>query len=292
MIYCDVVTDMAIESAHEKGFGSLADKKTLAHGIEKRTIWIKTAEQAKQIGRERGKYVTFDASTALYGDTVAENYLCRSLSSSLKELVGATRRSSAVLVAGIGNRRIVSDSLGQLCVEKVRVTREISGTSLQKVCAIATGVSGVTGMQSAEIICGIVRQINPCAVILVDSLATSKAKRLGCSFQLSTAGIAPGSGVGLDKERIDKSTLGVPTVAIGVPMMLSLRTAIYSFIKDYAQNAGASSAVGVDEYGLRERLKEERLSNLVVAPKDVDYLVQKASDVVAQAIERAFGIDV
>lgn len=92
----------------------------------------------------------------------------------------------------------------------------------------------MTGMQSAEIIGGVANKIKPCAVIVIDSLATSSVKRLGRSFQISTTGISPGSGVGLDKERIDKSTLGVPTLSIGVPMMLALKTAIYNFVKDFA----------------------------------------------------------
>ena len=157
-----------------------------------------------------------------------------------------------MLVAGLGNRLIVSDSLGTRCVEKLHVTRDLNASSLQSVCALSTGVSGMTGMQYAEIISGVVSKIKPCAVILVDSLATSMAKRLGRSFQISSAGIAPGSGVGLDKERIDKSTLGVPAISIGVPMMLALRTAIYSFIKDYASKQDGA----IDEFSLRERLKE------------------------------------
>lgn len=287
MIYGYIVTDLAIESANEKGFGSLADKKTLAYGVEKRSIWIKNAEQAKKIGRDIGKYITFDAREDIYADKYAENYLAKQISTAIKYLVGITKRTSPVLVSGLGNRLIVSDSLGTRCVEKLHVTRDLNASSLQSVCALSTGVSGMTGMQSAEIIGGVVSKIKPCAVILVDSLATSMAKRLGRSFQISSAGIAPGSGVGLDKERIDKSTLGVPAISIGVPMMLTLRTAIYSFIKDYASKQDGT----IDEFSLRERLKEESLSNLVVAPKDVDFLVEKASTVVAHAIELAFGID-
>lgn len=288
MIYGHIVTDLAVEGAMENGFGSLVDKKSLSHGLEKRSLWIKTAEQAHKIGRDMGKYVTFDAKENVYSDSAAQNYLATQIATSLKNLIGATKRSSAVLVAGLGNRLIVSDSLGSRTVEKLRVTRDLNLSALQSVCALATGVSAMTGMQSAEIIGGVANKIKPCAVIVIDSLATSSVKRLGRSFQISTTGISPGSGVGLDKERIDKSTLGVPTLSIGVPMMLALKTAIYNFVKDFAMSDGKN----IDEFALRESMKQENLSSLVVAPKDIDFLVEKASSIISQSIEIALNINV
>lgn len=130
---------------------------------------------------------------------------------------------------GLGNRNIVSDALGDKVVSQINVARAHDTTAKAKLCAISPGVLGTTGMQTSKIVSAIADKINPSVVILIDALATSCAKRLGCSFQISNSGISPGSGVGQEKERIDKSILGVPTICIGVPMMLSLRTSIYAF---------------------------------------------------------------
>ena len=150
---------------------------------------------------------------------------------------------------------------------------------------MTTGVFGTTGIQSADIASAVADRIKPCAVILIDSLATSSVARVGTSFQISTAGISPGGGVGQDKDRIDKSVLGVPTVAIGVPMMLSMRTAIYNFVKEYSEKTGAE----VDEYRLRAEMVEKNLSNLVVAPKEIDYFVNTAALVISGALNKCFG---
>lgn len=120
-------------------------------------------------------------------------------------------KSSPVLVVGLGNRHIVADSLGQRSVERIKVSRFVQTGKTQSVCAFATGVLGMTGIQSAELVAGLVEKIKPSCVILIDSLATGAVSRLGKSFQISSCGISPGSGVGQDKERIDKSILSVPT---------------------------------------------------------------------------------
>ena len=119
----------------------------------------------------------------------------------------------------------------------------------------------------------------------MDSLATSSVKRLGASYQLTTAGIAPGSGVGGDKPRIDKSVLGVPVVAIGVPTVLSMRTVLRDFAHEYALATGGEE----NEFKLRELMADKRLGQLVVAPKEVGFYVCNAASIVAGAINSLFG---
>ena len=280
----DFVTDMAIESAQSTGHLTNCDAKPLSYGIVKRTLRVKTIEDAKKTGRERGVYVTFDCvKETLEGQSSCE-YLTKQIAFCLAELVGIVKKSSPVLVVGLGNRHIVADSLGQRCVEGVKVTRYLSAVGKQSLCAFSTGVLGMTGIQSAELVSGAVSKIKPSCVILIDSLATGAVSRLGKSFQISSCGISPGSGVGQDKERIDKSVLGVPTICIGVPMMLSLRTSIYAFLKDYLQD----EKIDINEFSLRQKMSEESLSNLVVAPKDVDYLVSLCSKTIANALNSAF----
>lgn len=279
------VTDMAIESADALGLDKNIDCVKLLHDIQKRTLRVKTENDSKRIGRERGVYITFDCTKYVFSNATAAKYLTRQIAQSLAELVGMLKKTSPVLVVGLGNRHIVADSLGQRSVEKIKVTRYVrAGLQKQSVCAFSTGVLGMTGIQSSELVAGAVGKIKPSCVILIDSLATGAVSRLGKSFQISSCGISPGSGVGQDKERIDKSLLSVPTFSIGVPLLLSLRTGIYAFVKEFAKDENMQ----INEYALRQKLADSLLSDLIVAPRDIDLAVNVASNIVSGAINDAF----
>lgn len=278
------VTDMAVESAEGADPGCFATHKKLSYGIEKRVVNVKSRELAQKIGRERGVYITLDCKKSVLEEKTTMNYLSNQIANCVSELVGIVKKSAPILIVGLGNRNIVSDALGDSVVAQINVARTNDTAAKAKICAISPGVLGTTGMQTSKIVSAITDKINPSVVILIDALATGSAKRLGCSFQISNSGISPGSGVGQDKERIDKSVLGVPTICIGVPMMLSLRTSIYVFLKDYLQE----EKVDINEFSLRQKMADEALSNLVVAPKDVDYLVSLCSKTIANALNGAF----
>ena len=281
----DFISDMAIEAAEAGGLGELSKRTELGCGIVQHYLNIKSLELAKQIGRDRGVYITFDCPKNVYGSEKALKSLAAYIATALAGLIGTVRKTTPVLVIGLGNGGVIADALGQRAVEGVEVTKEypVSYTK-QCVYAMTTGVLGTTGMQSADIASAVTDKVKPCAVILIDSLATGTVSRVGTSFQISTAGISPGGGVGQDKQRIDKSVLGVPVIAIGVPLMLSMRTAVYGFIKDYL----SKTEITVDEYRLRAEMVEKDLSHLVVAPKEIDFLVNAAAGVIATAINRAF----
>lgn len=278
------ITDVALESAEATGLGQSVEGIELSYGIQKRTLRVKTQEESKRIGRERGVYITFDCKSSVFTNRYALSFLTLQIARSLAELIGILKKSSPVLVVGLGNRHIVADSLGQRSVERIKVSRFVQTGKKQSVCAFATGVLGMTGIQSAELVAGAVEKIKPSCVILIDSLATGVVSRLGKSFQISSCGISPGSGVGQDKERIDKSILSVPTFSIGVPLLLSLRTGIYAFVKEFAKDENMQ----INEYALRQKLADSLLSDLIVAPRDIDLAVNVASNIVSGAINDAF----
>ena len=280
------ITDIALESAEATGLGQSVEGIELSYGIQKRTLRVKTQEESKRIGRERGVYITFDCKGSVFTNGSASNFLTRQIARSLTELVGILKKSSPVLVVGLGNRHIVADSLGQRSVERIKVSRFVQTGKKQSVCAFATGVLGMTGIQSAELVAGLVEKIKPSCVILIDSLATGAVSRLGKSIQISSCGISPGSGVGQDKERIDKSILSVPTFSIGVPLLLSLRTGIYAFVKDFAKEENLQT----NEFNLRKKLADCALADLIVAPRDIDLVVNVASSILANAINTAFDL--
>lgn len=284
MKYPHFVTDMAIEAAEPAGAYDLSKHFELDFGIVRHTLNVKNEELARQIGRERGVYITYDCPAEIHFSTRVASAAKGYIAGTLKQLAGTLKKTSPVLVIGLGNADISADSLGHRTADGVEVTRQnISEVRRQSVCAFATSVLGRTGIQSAELASAVTDKIKPSLVILVDSLATGNVSRVGTSFQVSTAGISPGSGVGQDKERIDKSVLGVPVIAIGVPLMLSLRTALYGFVKDYTESQGQK----VDEFKLRERMADKKLSGLVVAPKDIDFMATNAANILADAINEA-----
>ncbi len=281
----DFISDLAVEAAEANGLGELTKRTELSHGIVQHYLNLKSVELAKQVGRERGVYITFDCPRSIYDSERGLKALSTYISTAVMGLIGTVRKTTPVLVIGLGNGGVIADALGDKTVEGIEVTNEYP-VSFTKQCvyAMTTGVLGTTGMQSADIASAVTDKVKPCAVIVIDSLATGSVARLGTSFQLSTAGIAPGGGVGQDKQRIDKSVLGVPVIAIGVPMMLSMRTAIYSFVKEYCTAGGYD----IDEFRLRAEMAEKNLSSLVVAPKEIDYLVSASAGVIATALNKAF----
>ena len=278
------VTDLPLESAQGTDLSAFASQKTLSYGIEKRIVNVKTLALAQKIGKLRGTYITLECKKSVLQGKNSLSYLSGCIAGVISELVGVVKKSLPILVVGLGNKNIVSDSLGEVVTAQIDVSNATDIRSKSRLCAISPGVLGTTGMQTSKIVSAIVDKINPSTVILVDSLATSSVSRLGRSFQISDSGISPGSGVGQDKERIDKSVLGVPTICVGVPLMLSLRTSIYSFLTDYLQDQNAE----INEFSLRQKMADEELSSLVVAPKDVDYLVSVCAKAIANAINTAF----
>lgn len=274
-------SDMAIEVAKEDGFEHLVDSKNLAYGIVRRTLVVKNLQEESKLSRPRGKYITFDCPKDI--NDVSENFLVKILSQAFVELGVIVKKSAPILVVGLGNGNISCDALGVRTVQKVSVRSSLNSAG-RRVCAFSTGVLGTTGMQSADMVSAIVDKIKPGAVIIVDSLATGNLSRLGRSFQLSNTGISPGSGMGSSKERIDKSILGVPTFTVGVPLMLSLRTCMYNYVKELEKEEGFS----LSEFALRQHLAHEDLSGLVVTQQNIDFLVARMSKIIANAINFTF----
>ncbi|MEG2540525.1 MAG: GPR endopeptidase [Clostridia bacterium] len=286
MLNENFVSDMAVEVVNRSDFADITKNKNLTCGIVQRYINLLDAALAKKVGREKGVYITFDCPR---NETSAElsQALEKYLSKSILELVGIIKKTEPVFVVGLGNDEVVADSLGSRVVSQIAVNRQIYGTTPVKsqcICALSAGVYGATGIKSIEVVKSLTSTIKPSAVILIDSLATSTVGRLGASYQLSTSGIAPGSGVGQNKEKIDKNALGVPVVAVGVPFVLSMRTVISKFVADYMENQGYEN----NEYLLRSNLIDAKLSNLIVAPKEIKFYVEFSANVIANAINLSF----
>ncbi len=180
-------------------------------------------EGAAALGRPRGQYLTAQLAAGAPWDSRWMWRAARVLAGLLQPLLP---REGLILVAGLGNRAMTCDALGPLTLEQLMVTRHLRQvlpqhfSELRPVCAVAPGVLGDTGVETAELLHGVVRQTAPAAVIAVDALAASRPERLCRAFQLCDSGIAPGSGACNPRKALNRETLGVPVVALGVPTVV------------------------------------------------------------------------
>lgn len=249
-------TDLAVES-----FESV--NKTVIDGVKVEeqngitTVTVMNEKGAQSIGKPVGKYVTCQVPSFVSDTDIFDGRLDK-LSSVLKSLL--PNDISSVLVAGVGNLDITADALGPKTNNYVLATRHLIGDDMFKdffnVSGVSTGVLADTGIESAEIVKGVVNEINPSCVIVVDALAASSSERLGTTIQLSDVGIAPGSGVGNHRFEISQNTLGVPVVSIGIPTVVS--TSVIS--------------------------NKEQSDSMFVTPREIDRITEQGAKLIGMSI--------
>lgn len=242
-------------------------------------IDIKTESAAKRLGKGVGRYITLEMNAFSDEAAVSDGRL-EALVDSIRSLLPDS--DGTVLVAGVGNMNMTADALGPKTASMIFATRHIGDElrkqaglegSLRPVAAVSTGVLGQTGIESGEYIKSICEAVKPCCVITVDALATGSVSRLGNTVQMSDTGIAPGSGIGNTRKRIDEDFLGVPVIAIGVPTVV-----------DSLSLASELSGIPLGKF---DSENSERCHQLVVTPKDIDLMVKNASYLIALAVNCA-----
>ncbi len=252
-------------------------------------IVIKTESAAKRAGKPIGRYTTIEIPALDECDNTDEIVMC--IAAEIKKLMGEMPKS--VLVAGLGNRQIPPDALGSRCIDRVIATRVISDNagleSEVDVSAIAPGVLGVTGIETAEILSGICDKIKPQLVIVIDSLCARDIHRIGNTIQMTNTGIAPGAGLGNNRNVINSEALGCDVIAIGVPMVVYARTICHNVLEQLARKQGFEEENAVES--VMADIDDEFINELVVTPKDVDNVVDTVAQIIAMAINRTFGTE-
>ncbi len=241
----EVRTDLALEAKDlhlEKR--TVAGEKNISHieGVvikEKNENDIKitlievTEEGAKQIGKKKGTYITIEVQGIRSGDDETQKKVEEIFAHELGEFLKALgiKKEASVLVVGLGNWHVTPDALGPSVVENLIVTRhlfqlepETVAKGYRPVAAISPGVMGITGVETSDIISGIIEKIKPDFVIAVDALAARSLERVNATIQISDAGIHPGSGVGNKRKELSFETLGIPVIAIGIPTVVDAVT--------------------------------------------------------------------
>lgn len=232
---------------------------------------------AESINKPIGRYITVEVPEFSHESELLDGRLT-ALTESIKNLI--PNNAEKVLVVGLGNENITPDALGPLCARQIFSTRHIKGKiikelgikNMKSVASVSTGVLGQTGIESAEYIKGIVNLINPDAVIVIDALASRRLARLGKTVQLTDTGITPGSGVGNYRKSIDKSTLGIPVISMGVPTVVDGNTIVNDL-------TGSENNKVVDA------------DNMMVTPREIDTIISRAARLLSLSINCALQPD-
>ena len=276
------------------------------------TVRIETENGAKAMGKPVGTYLTLEAPNMAAADEGYHREISETLAGFLEKYMKDTEENQekgySVLVVGLGNREVTPDALGPYVVDQLNVTRHIvqeygryavgkGGSRI--VSAIVPGVMAQTGMESAEIIRGIVNETTPDLIMVIDALAARSTKRLNRTIQISDAGIYPGAGVGNHRSEITKDTMGIPVIAIGVPTVVDEATIVNDTMENFItalETSETLKGVGVvlqgynsaEKYELVKELIAPHLNGMFVTPKDIDDTERRISYTISEAMNMLF----
>ena len=300
--------------------GIESKKEEVNENISVERVKITNEEGEKAIGKPIGNYITIDIQKLKIAQDEDIEKSAETLSNELKKLIDTHIDSQGeILVVGLGNIYVTPDSLGPKVINEIEVTRHIinylpqyveEGTRM--VSAISPGVLGTTGIETLEILKGIVDNIHPKLVIVIDALASRSIERISSTVQISDTGIVPGAGVGNTRAELSQSTLGIPVIAIGIPTVVETAVLVNDsldlfitklqeeaksndylnqldlFITKLQEEAKSNDYLNqLKEQDNYEEIKEALLPrdfNLIVTPKEIDDLIENMKDVVAKGI--------
>lgn len=278
----EIRTDLAMESnvlsqeGLPEGVKVWTEQKS---GVPVTVVELKTRAAAEAIGKPKGTYVTVELGPVLRRERDSFDSAVTAIADYLREMLDLSAHLP-VLVAGLGNREVTPDAVGPLTADHVLVTRhmlqrmprEFGG--FRPVSALVPGVLGTTGVESAETVRALTERTEAAAVIAVDAIAARDTRKLCSTVQLSDAGITPGSGIGNSRVALDRESLGVPVIAIGVPTVTDAATMAVDLFERAGQEA--------DEGQLRKTS-----TGMIVTTSDIDRRVREIARVLAFAINSA-----
>lgn len=316
-----IKTDLALEVAQmltketpetELEGVKVSVKETKDKDISVTWVEILNEKGAETMGRPIGNYITLESEAMKINEIEKHEEIISVLSKNLIELCDL-RENSTILVVGLGNWNVTPDALGPKVISKILVTRHLRDNlpeeiddSVRPVSAVSPGVMGITGIETGEIVKGIVERTKPDIVIAIDALAARRASRINATIQMTDTGVAPGAGVGNKRMALDKETLGVPVIAIGVPTVVDAATLVNDTMDNLIDSMMGQAKTGGEFYKMLEELdKEEKfllineilnpyVGNLFVTPKEVDAVIERLTNIISNSINIALhpGIDI
>lgn len=252
-----------------------------------------------------GSYITIEVPRLRDKDKDLQEEVSRSIAKEVKSLCDLDDES-VILIVGLGNWNVTPDALGPKVIDQLIVTRHIKENvpqqleeGVRSVCAISPGVLGLTGIETSEIIKGVVDRVKPNIVIVIDALASRKMQRVSTTVQIADTGINPGSGVGNNRKELSRESLGIPVIAIGVPTVVDAATMANDTIDLVIDSLVDNCKKDSDFYNmLKEMNRDEKyklikevlspyIGDLMVTPKEIDGLIDDISKVIANGLNLA-----
>ena len=305
-------TDLALEAREiyedEQQSSELPGVKVETKQLDNCTITkveVIDEQGSKIMNKGIGTYVTLESNLMKFDDDESREEMISYLKDELIDILG-TDKTKKTLVIGLGNWNITSDALGPKSVSKTLVTRHIFKNynkdyddDFTEVSALSPGVMGVTGIETSETVKSIVDTIKPDRVIAIDALASRKMERVNSTIQISTAGIAPGGGVGNKRKALNKEYLGVDVIAIGVPTVVDAATLTNDVLDIAIDDLMKESDESSNFYNMLKKLKEDEKyqlikdsldpydQNLIVTPKDIDDTIENLSIIISEGLNRS-----
>lgn len=272
------------------------------------TVTIETENGAKTMGRPKGTYITIEALDMDEEDEDYHREISIQLAKVIRRLNPIKKDDISVLIVGLGNREVTPDALGPRVVDNLFITRHIIkefgkyafGTDrMNRISSIVPGVMAQTGMESLEIIRGILKETKPDLVVAIDALAARSTKRLNRTIQVTDTGINPGSGVGNHRHGLNEKSLGVPVISIGVPTVVDAATIVNDMMYNLVDAMSKSDALNslgsslgelsdAEKYELIRELLTPSLNAMFVTPKDIDESVKRLSFTISEGLNVAF----
>ncbi len=287
-----------IEGVHIK------EKKDEAFDITTTYVHIHNAEGAKKMGKAEGHYITIESPLMKANDPKAHEAIADCFAKELEQLL-PQKQPRHIMVVGLGNRQATPDRLGPDVSGKVLVTRHIKqqlpdiiDESVSELSSLTPGVMGLTGIETSEIIKGVVSQVKPDCILAVDALAARHTQRINATIQMTDTGISPGAGVGNKRRQLNEETVGCKVIAIGVPTVIDAATLVNDtldhLIQGMLQHAPddafyqmLESVSAQEKYGMLQEILEPQMGNLFVTSKDIDGIIEQIGKIVYNGINKA-----
>ena len=264
-----------------------------ANNIRVSVVEIKDDKGAKAMQKPIGTYITIEAPEINRSSDDYFKPASEEIARQLKNLAGNLKREE-LLVVGLGNREVTPDALGPQVVDNLFITRHLireygnefkEKNHLGSVSAISPGVMAQTGMETLEIIKGIIKETKPKLLIVIDALASRSVSRVNTTVQLTDTGISPGSGVGNNRKALNEESLGTKVIAIGVPTVVDAATIVADTLTKYMEKSG------FDENDINQfiyEIREQQIENMIVTPKNIDESIKRISYTISEALNSCF----
>ena len=306
----NIYTDLAMEAASD--CGDIDGVTVITEDDGEAQLTITTVEvtsdgAAQRLRKPIGTYITLESQLLMENAPSAHEVIIKQFS---QKLGGLHKLGSddVVLVVGLGNWNVTPDALGPRVISRVLVTRHLTDTdavaeeiqsSVRPVCAVTPGVMGLTGIETGEIVRGIVDRIHPRLVIAVDALAARSINRINSTIQMCNTGLNPGAGMGNKRMALNEQTLGVPVISIGVPTVVDAATLINDTLDVILDDMVSQSDGGGEFYDMLRGLAEQEkytliqrtlapyAGNMFVTPKEVDAVISRLAGIIANALNIA-----